>query len=102
WLVGLGVRGALGDHSLDVLDTVAVTAGPGLIGALLVGLSTAKALAWGRGLPLRPGDPPHGHVACLLLTPTSLEPPFTCLLASGGHTLLLDVRGHGWDCVRVL
>jgi N6-L-threonylcarbamoyladenine synthase len=88
--------------SLDDVDTVAVTAGPGLIGALLVGLSTAKALAWGRGLRLQPVDHLHGHVASLFLAPTRLEPPFTCLLASGGHTLLLDVRGHTWDSVRVL
>jgi N6-L-threonylcarbamoyladenine synthase len=71
---------------------VAVTAGPGLIGALLVGLSAAKALAWSRGLPLVPVDHLHGHVASLFLQPHAVEPPFTCLLASGGHTLLLDVQ----------
>ena len=88
--------------TLDDVDTVAVTAGPGLIGALLVGLSTAKALAWARRLPLVPVDHLHGHVASLFLEPTVLEPPFTCLLASGGHTLLLDVRDRSWDGVRVL
>ena len=67
-------------------------AGPGLIGALLVGLAAAKGLAWGRGLPLVPVDHLHGHVASLYLQPTDLEPPFLCLLASGGHTLLLDVQ----------
>ena len=67
-------------------------AGPGLIGALLVGLAAAKALAWARGLPLVPVNHLHGHVASLYLQPLDLEPPFTCLLASGGHTLLLDVR----------
>ncbi len=66
--------------------------GPGLIGALLVGLSAAKALAWARGLPLAPVDHLHGHVASLYLEPDPVEPPFLCLLASGGHTLLLDVR----------
>jgi N6-L-threonylcarbamoyladenine synthase len=78
--------------TLDDVDRVAVTAGPGLIGALLVGLSAAKALAWGRRLPLVPVDHLHGHVASLYLQPDPVEPPFTCLLASGGHTLLLDVR----------
>jgi N6-L-threonylcarbamoyladenine synthase len=88
---------ALGEAAaaLDDVDRVAVTAGPGLIGALLVGLSAAKALAWGRGLPLVPVDHLHGHVASLYLQPDPVEPPFTCLLASGGHTLLLDVRERG-------
>jgi N6-L-threonylcarbamoyladenine synthase len=81
--------------SLDDVDRVAVTAGPGLIGALLVGLSAAKALAWGRGLPLVPVDHLLGHVASLYLQPDPVEPPFTCLLASGGHTLLLDVQEPG-------
>jgi N6-L-threonylcarbamoyladenine synthase len=90
------VREALGqaDAALDDFDRVAVTTGPGLIGALLVGLSAAKAIAWGRGLPLVPVDHLHGHVASLFLAPDPVEPPFLCLLASGGHTLLLDVRGH--------
>src|SRR5207248_8406501 len=77
------------------VDTVAVTQGPGLIGALLVGLSAAKALAWGRGLPLVPVNHLHGHVASLYLEPAPLEPPFLCLLASGGHTLLVDVPERG-------
>ena len=69
-------------------------AGPGLAGALLVGLSAAKAVAWGRRLPLVPVDHLHAHVASLFLADDPLEPPFLCLLASGGHTLLLDVRDH--------
>jgi N6-L-threonylcarbamoyladenine synthase len=68
-----------------------VTQGPGLVGALLVGLSAAKAVAWARRLPLVPVDHLHGHVASLYLGQDPVEPPFTCLLASGGHTLLLDV-----------
>jgi N6-L-threonylcarbamoyladenine synthase len=80
--------------SLDDVDRVAVTTGPGLIGALLVGLSAAKALAWARRLPLVPVDHLHGHVASLYLQPHAIEPPFLCLLASGGHTLLLDVTDH--------
>jgi N6-L-threonylcarbamoyladenine synthase len=77
---------------LDAVDRVAVTQGPGLIGALLVGLSAAKALAWGRRLPLVPVDHLHGHVASLYLEPVQAEPPFLCLLATGGHTMLLDVQ----------
>ena len=90
------VREALGEAgaTLDDVDTVAVTQGPGLIGALLVGVSAAKALAWARGLPLAPVDHLHGHVASLFLEPDPVEPPFLCLLASGGHTLLLDVQDH--------
>jgi N6-L-threonylcarbamoyladenine synthase len=90
------------DCTLDDLETVAVTAGPGLIGALLVGLAAAKGIAWGRGIPLVPVNHLHGHVASLYLEPTNLEPPFTCLLASGGHTLLLDVKGHEWDEATVI
>ncbi len=82
------------DAGLDDVESVAVTQGPGLIGALLVGLSAAKALAWARGLPLVPVDHLHGHVASLYLEPDPVEPPFLCLLASGGHTLLLEVRDH--------
>jgi N6-L-threonylcarbamoyladenine synthase len=80
--------------SLDDVDLLAVTRGPGLIGALLVGLSAAKAIAWARGIPLASVDHLHGHVASLYLAPEPLEPPFLCLLATGGHTLLLDVRDH--------
>jgi N6-L-threonylcarbamoyladenine synthase len=88
------IREALGERSLDDVTRVAVTRGPGLIGALLVGLQAAKALALARRLPLVPVDHLHGHVASLFLQPHAIEPPFLCLLASGGHTLLLDVRGH--------
>jgi N6-L-threonylcarbamoyladenine synthase len=81
--------------TLDDVERVAVTQGPGLIGALLVGLAAGKALAWSRRLPLAPVDHLHGHVASLYLQPAAIEPPFLCLLASGGHTLLLDVRDYG-------
>jgi N6-L-threonylcarbamoyladenine synthase len=80
---------------LDDVETVAVTQGPGLVGALLVGLSAAKALAWARELPLVPVNHLHGHVASLYLEPEPLEPPFLCLLASGGHTMLVDVLERG-------
>jgi tRNA N6-adenosine threonylcarbamoyltransferase len=91
------VKRALEDAEarLEDVETVAVTQGPGLVGALLIGVSAAKALAWSRRLPLVPVNHLHGHVASLFLQPDPLEPPFLCLLASGGHTQLLDVRDHG-------
>jgi len=76
---------------LDELETVAVTQGPGLIGALLVGLSSAKALAATRRLPLVPVDHLHGHVTASTLGPDGIEPPYLCLVASGGHTFLARV-----------
>jgi N6-L-threonylcarbamoyladenine synthase len=98
------------DATLDDVDLVAVTQGPGLVGALLVGVATAKAIAAARGLPLAPVDHLQGHVAANFLrvggSPDSvhdggprsarviLEPPFVCLLASGGHTLLARVEDH--------
>ena len=86
--------------TLDEVECVAVTRGPGLVGALLVGLSAAKALAWSRRLPLVPVDHLHGHVASLFLEPEPVDPPFLCLLASGGHTKLLDVRDRsGFEVV---
>ena len=96
-LVAPVIRAALADAgtTLDDIDRVAVTQGPGLIGALLVGMAAAKAIAWARRLPLVPVDHLRGHVASLYLQPEPLEPPFLCLLASGGHTMLLDVRDHG-------
>jgi N6-L-threonylcarbamoyladenine synthase len=87
-LIAPVVAEALDGHDVS---TIAVTSRPGLIGALLVGVSAAKALAWARRLPLVAVDHLHGHVASLYLEPLDLQPPFTCLLASGGHTMLLDV-----------
>ena len=82
------------------VDQVAITQGPGLIGALLVGLSTAKALAASHRKPLIPVDHLHGHVAANYLEPDPLEPPFLCLIASGGHTLLAGVRDpSGFDVI---
>jgi N6-L-threonylcarbamoyladenine synthase len=91
------VREALGEagEELDGVTLVGVTTGPGLIGALLVGVAAAKAIAWVRRLPLVAVDHLQGHVASLYLQPDPVEPPFLCLLASGGHTLLLDVQDHG-------
>jgi N6-L-threonylcarbamoyladenine synthase len=93
-LIGPVVDAALAeaDVELDDLEAIAVTVRPGLIGALLVGVSSAKALAASRQLPLVAVDHLHGHVAANFLEPEPLEPPFLCLLASGGHTLLAAVR----------
>jgi N6-L-threonylcarbamoyladenine synthase len=77
--------------SLDEVETVAVTRGPGLIGALLVGVSSAKALAAARRLPLAPVDHLQGHVVASTLEPEAIEPPYLCLVASGGHTFLARV-----------
>jgi N6-L-threonylcarbamoyladenine synthase len=76
---------------LDEVETVAVTQGPGLIGALLVGLSSAKALAATRRLPLVPVDHLHGHVIASTLGEHPIEAPYLCLVASGGHTFLARV-----------
>ncbi len=83
--------------TLDDVDRVAVTAGPGLVGALLIGVATAKGLAASRGLPLVPVDHLQGHVAANFLHTedgAALEPPFVCLIASGGHTFLARVDDH--------
>jgi N6-L-threonylcarbamoyladenine synthase len=98
-LVGHVVDEALsrGGMSLDSLDLVAVTVGPGLVAALLVGLSTAKGLAGAFGLPLAAVDHLHGHVAASFLGESPLEPPFLSLIASGGHTLLAHVADRGPD-----
>jgi N6-L-threonylcarbamoyladenine synthase len=81
--------------SVAELELVAVTQGPGLVAALLVGLASAKALAGAHRLPLAPVDHLHGHVAASFLAPDPFEPPFLSLVASGGHTLLAHVRDHG-------
>jgi N6-L-threonylcarbamoyladenine synthase len=85
--------------TLDDVELVAVTQGPGLVGALLVGIATAKGLAAARGLPLAAVDHLQGHVAANFLRLESaaeaiMEPPFVCLIASGGHTLLARVDDH--------
>ncbi len=98
-LINLVVSQALAQAraSLDELDLLAATQGPGLIGALLVGLCTGKALAAARRLPFTPIDHLQGHVAANFISgpkESSFEPPFICLIASGGHTLLARVEAH--------
>lgn len=99
-LIDLVVERALEDAAttLDEVDLVAATQGPGLIGALLVGFSSAKALAAARRLPFAAIDHLQGHVSANFLVSEAdrkaFEPPFLCLIASGGHTLLAHVREH--------
>jgi N6-L-threonylcarbamoyladenine synthase len=91
------VREALAGAGTDFgdLGRVAVTVGPGLIGALLVGLQTAKAIAWARRLPMTPVNHLHGHLAATWLADPEAPLPIVTLVASGGHTLLIRVDGPG-------
>jgi N6-L-threonylcarbamoyladenine synthase len=91
---------ASAEATLDDIAGIAVTQGPGLVGALLVGVATAKALAAARELPLIPVDHLQGHVAANFVQPDPIEPPFVCLIASGGHTLLTEVTDHKGYTVR--
>ena len=93
-LINAVVADALEEAGVGLRDLarVAATSRPGLIGALLVGLSTAKALAAAARLPFVAVDHLHGHVAANFLEPAPLDPPFLCLIASGGHTLLAAVE----------
>jgi len=97
-LVNAAVDDALAraDVTLGDVDRIAVTQGPGLVGALLVGVATAKGLAAARGLPLVPVDHLQGHVAANFLHTDEppFAPPFVCLVASGGHTFLARVEAH--------
>ncbi|MEA2197358.1 MAG: tRNA N6-adenosine threonylcarbamoyltransferase [Solirubrobacteraceae bacterium] len=88
--------------ALSAIERVAVTQGPGLVGALLVGLATAKALAAARALPLVAVDHLHGHVAASWLGSEPFAPPFVSLVASGGHTLLTHVTGYGPGDAKLL
>ncbi|MBR6315182.1 MAG: tRNA (adenosine(37)-N6)-threonylcarbamoyltransferase complex transferase subunit TsaD [Clostridia bacterium] len=90
------VQKALDDAgtTLDGIDAVAVTYAPGLIGALLVGVNYAKSLAYAKGLPLIPVHHLRGHIAANYLSHPELEPPFLCLVVSGGHTHLVRVNDY--------
>ena len=90
------VQGALDEAGvpLEGIDAVAVTAAPGLIGALLVGVNYAKGLALAAGKPLVPVHHIRGHIAANYLAHPELEPPFLCLVVSGGHTHIVEVRSY--------
>ena len=81
--------------TLDQIDAVAVTHGPGLVGALLTGVSWAKALAYARDLPVIPVNHIEGHVSANYVAHPNLEPPFVCLVASGGHSHIVSVEHYG-------
>ncbi len=80
--------------TLDDIDAVAVTFAPGLIGALLVGVNFAKGLALSMGVPLIPVHHLRSHIAANYIDHPELEPPFLCLLVSGGNTMIVEVRGY--------
>lgn len=81
--------------TLDQMDAIAVTYGPGLVGSLLVGVSAAKAIAYAKKLPLVGVHHIEGHVAANFIEHPELEPPFICLIVSGGHTHLVVVKDYG-------
>ena len=92
---------ALADEALDRadlrradIDAVAVTYAPGLIGAVLVGVNFAKAAAYALGVPVIPVHHLKGHIAANYLAYPELKPPFLCLVVSGGHTMIVDVRDY--------
>ena len=83
------------EMTLREVDAVAVTYGPGLVGPLLIGVSAAKAMAWAAGKPLIGVNHIEGHVSANFIANPDLEPPFLCLIVSGGHTNLVMVEDYG-------
>lgn len=83
------------DTTLDDLDAIAVTYGPGLVGALLVGVAEAKAISFARNIPLVGVHHIEGHISANYIENKDLEPPFICLVVSGGHTHLVKVADYG-------
>ena len=82
-------------ETLDTIDAIAVTYGPGLVGALLVGVAEAKAIAYAKNLPLMGVHHIEGHISANDIENKDLEPPFLCLVVSGGHTHLVRVKDYG-------
>ena len=82
-------------ETLDTIDAIAVTYGPGLVGALLVGVAEAKAIAYAKNLPLIGVHHIEGHISANYIENKDLEPPFLCLVVSGGHTHLVRVKDYG-------
>lgn len=81
--------------TLDDMDAIAVTRGPGLVGALLVGVSVAKAISYAKNIPLVGVHHIEGHICANYIECPTLEPPFMCLVVSGGHTHLVNVNDYG-------
>lgn len=92
WIIEDSLKTA--NLTFDDIDHIAVTYGPGLVGALLVGLSTAKALSYALEIPLVPVNHIEGHIAANYIAHPELEPPFICLVVSGGHTHLVEVEDY--------
>ncbi len=86
---------AQADCTLEEMDAIAVTYGPGLVGALLVGVAEAKAIAYAKGIPLIGVHHIEGHISANYIENKELEPPFLCLVVSGGHTHLVRVMDYG-------
>lgn len=95
--INLVVKQALSEAGVGLkdLDAIAVTYGPGLVGALLVGVAHAKALGWAAGVPVVGVNHIEGHICANFISNPELEPPFMCLVASGGHSHLVNVSGYG-------
>ena len=93
WMVDQALKDA--GMALRDVDAIGVTYGPGLVGALLIGVSCAKALAYSAGKPLVPVNHIEGHICANFLTSPELEPPFACLVVSGGHSHLFSVDDYG-------
>ena len=91
-VIAEALKGA--DVTLDDIDAIGVTYGPGLVGALLVGVSAAKALAFATGKPLVPVHHIRGHICANFIEHKELEPPFICLVASGGHSHIVHVKDY--------
>ena len=81
--------------SLDDIDAIGVTYGPGLVGALLVGVAAAKAISYAKKIPLVGVHHIEGHISANYIENKDLEPPFLCLVVSGGHTHLVKVSDYG-------
>jgi len=94
--ISMVIDGSLSEAGVSFadLDAVAVTCGPGLVGALLIGLSTAKAIAYSSNLPFIGVNHIEGHIAANYIENKELEPPFICLVASGGHSHIVNVVGY--------
>ena len=83
------------DTALEEIDAVGVTYGPGLVGALLVGVAEAKAISYAKNIPLIGVHHIEGHISANYIENKELEPPFLCLVVSGGHTHLVRVLDYG-------
>ncbi|MDE7046900.1 MAG: tRNA (adenosine(37)-N6)-threonylcarbamoyltransferase complex transferase subunit TsaD, partial [Lachnospiraceae bacterium] len=83
------------DKALTQMDAIAVTYGPGLVGALLVGVSAAKAISFASGIPLIGVHHIEGHISANYIENKELDPPFLCLVVSGGHSHLVVVKDYG-------